>query len=165
MNLTELEIPLNQFMKINASLFICVLFVLVQNSCSKDDDKNETLSVKNALVGAWETSMESSNWKSISIESNGKMKYGYMSPKELEENGWVYDEEKGIYELVEGMYYFTYSPKSNAYWAFDETTQSISMYTDDGYYAFTYRVVMNDDMKSWVGVDTQGKSYTFVKAK
>ena len=94
MNLTELEIPLNQFMKINASLFICVLFVLVQNSCSKDDDKNETLSVKNALVGAWETSMESSNWKSISIESNGKMKYGYMSPKELEENGWVYDEEK-----------------------------------------------------------------------
>jgi hypothetical protein len=91
------------------------------------------------------------------------MKYGYMSNKELEDQGYVYEEEEGVYHLISGIYHIVYNPQSNAYWAFDETSQSISMYTEDGYYAFTYKVVMNNDLKSWVGIDSNGKTYTFVK--
>lgn len=122
------------------------------------------LSVKTALIGAWNTSMESSNWQSINIEPNGTMKYGYMSAEELEEKGYVFDEEEGVYEKVDGMYRVTYNPLSNAYWAFDEVSHTISMYTENGYYAFTYKVIMNDDYNSWAGVNLiSGKTYSFVK--
>jgi hypothetical protein len=147
--------------KIISVLFIGVLVVLFLHSCSKDGE--ESMSLKVCLVGAWKTSMESSNWKSINIEPNGTMKYGYMSNKELEDQGYVYEEEEGVYHLISGIYHIVYNPQSNAYWAFDETSQSISMYTEDGYYAFTYKVVMNKDFKSWVGIDSNGKTYTFVK--
>ena len=147
--------------KIISVLFLGVLVACSLNSCSNDNE--EATSLKFALVGAWKTSMESSNWKSINIEPNGTMKYGYMSKEELEQEGYVYDEEEGVYDLIEGMYHIVYNPQSNAYWAFDETSQSISMYTDSGYYAFTYKVVMNNDLKSWVGIDSTGKTYTFVK--
>ena len=147
--------------KIISVLFLGVLVACSLNSCSNDNE--EATSLKFALVGAWKTSMESSNWKSINIEPNGTMKYGYMSKEELEQEGYVYDEEEGVYDLIEGMYHIVYNPQSNAYWAFDETSQSISMYTESGYYAFTYKVVMNNDLKSWVGIDSTGKTYTFVK--
>jgi hypothetical protein len=147
--------------KFIASLFMGFLGLILFSSCSEDNE--ETLSVKTALIGAWNTSMESSNWKSINLEPNGTMKCGYMSPKELEEKGYLFNEEEGVYKLIEGMYLLTYSPQSNAYWAFDEASQTISMYTESGYYAFTYKVVMNNDLKSWVGIDSTGKTYTFVK--
>ena len=54
--------------------------------------------------------------------------------------------------------------RDNAYWAFDEASQTISMYTKDGYYAFTYKVVMSDGFNSWAGVDlVNGRTYSFVR--
>ena len=148
--------------KFITTLFVGFLGLVLLNSCSEDNE--EPMSVKTALIGAWNTSMESFNWKSINIESNGTMKYGYLSAEELEEKGYVYDTAEGIYKQIDGMYLVTYNPKSNAYWAFDEASQTISMYTEDGYYAFTYKVVMNDGFNSWAGVDlVNGRTYSFVK--
>lgn len=148
--------------KFITTLFVGFLGLVLLNSCSEDNE--EPMSVKTAHIGAWNTSMESSNWKSINIESNGTMKYGYLSAEELEEKGYVYDAEEGIYKQIDGMYLVTYNPKSNAYWAFDEASQTISMYTEDGYYAFTYKVVMNEGFNSWAGVDlVNGRTYSFVR--
>ena len=147
--------------KIIATILVGVLVVMFLDSCSKDNE--EPMSVRFALIGSWNTSMESSNWKSINIEPNGTMKYGYMSDKELKNKGYVYNEEEGVYNLIDGMYHVIYNPKSNAYWVFDENSQSISMYTESGYYTFTYKVVMNKDLNSWIGIDSNGKTYTFVK--
>ena len=75
--------------KFITTLFVGFLGLVLLNSCSEDNE--EPMSVKTAHIGAWNTSMESSNWKSINIESNGTMKYGYLSAEELEEKGYVWE--------------------------------------------------------------------------
>ena len=51
-----------------------------------------------------------------------------------------------------------------AKWTFNETDQTISMFTDDGYYAYTYKVSMSEDGKSWAGFDQgNNKTYSFTK--
>lgn len=35
------------------------------------------------------------------------------------------------------------------------------MYTESGYYSYSFKVTMNDDKNSWVGIDTKGITYTF----
>ena len=129
------------------------------NSCSKDEDTSS--SVKKSLVGAWKTSMSSSNWRSIYIAPNGRLKYSYETKENLKE--YTYDEKTNTYHYSSGGYGWTYDPEYNAHWAFDESTNSISMYTDDGYYAFSYKVTMNDDHNSWVGIDSDGRTYTFTR--
>lgn len=56
-----------------------------------------------------------------------------------------------------------YNPEDNAHWIFDEATQTISLYTDSGYYTYTYRVTMNEDNKSWIGKDEKGRTYVFTR--
>ena len=121
-----------------------VLTVLMFNGCSgSSDDDSHSDNVKNSLIGIWETSM-GSNWEYINIQPNGKMRYW-----------WNYEMVATPSEDV----------GNEAYWAYDESTQSISMYTKNGYYSYTYKVVMNDDKQSWVGIGSNGRTYTFVKAK
>jgi len=90
-----------------------------------------------------------------------------MTKENLKE--YTYDEKTNSYRYTNTSEYYTYTdiyyPGYNAHWAFNETTNSISMYTGDGYYAFTYKVTMNDDHNSWVGVDSAGRTYTFIRVK
>ena len=144
-----------EIMRKNILFFLLgILPVLFFNSCSKDEDSNS--SVKNSLIGAWKTSMSSSNWRSIYIAPNGNLKYSYVTKENLK-----YDEKTNTYYYYGG----TYNPEYNAHWTFDETVNSISMYTDDGYYAYSYKVTMNDDHNSWVGVDSKGNTYTFTRVE
>ena len=138
-----------------------ILPVLLFNSCSKDEDSNS--SVKNSLIGAWKTSMSSSNWRSIYIAPNGNLKYNYVTKENLKK--YTYDEKTNTYYYLSDGYGWTYNPEYNAHWAFDETTSSISMYTDDGYYAYSFKVTMNDDHNSWVGVDSKGNTCTFTRVE
>ena len=135
-------------------------------SCSKNNE-DEVPNVKKSLIGAWKTSMSSSNWKTIFIKADGNLKYGYITKKDLEK--YTYNEDDGTYYyyyVPEGEsvgYGWSYDPSSNAYWAYDEVGQTISMFTKDGYYAFTYKVVMSEDNNSWAGIDAKGNTYSFVK--
>ena len=45
-------------------------------------------------------------------------------------------------------------------WQIDDT-----LYDDDGYYAYSFKVTMNDDHNSWVGVDSKGNTCTFTKVE
>ena len=121
-----------------------VLAVLMFSGCSSSDDDSPSDTVKNSLIGIWETSMGSYNWKYINIQPNGKMRYW-----------WNY---KNVVTPSENV-------DNEACWTYDKYTQSISMYTKDGYYSYTYKVVMNEDKQSWVGKGSNGITYTFVKAK
>jgi hypothetical protein len=151
-----------EIMRKNILFFLLgILPVLFFNSCSKDEDSNS--SVKNSLIGAWKTSMSSSNWRSIYIAPNGNLKYNYVTKEDLKK--YTYDDKTNTYHYSSDGYGWTYDPNYNAHWAFDETTNSISMYRDDGYYAFTYKVTMNDDHNSWVGVDSKGATYTFTRVE
>ena len=113
-----------------------MLSLALFDSCSKDDDSSS--SVKNSLIGAWKTSMSSSNWRSIYIAPNGNLKYSYVTKENLKK--YTYDEKTNTYYYSSDGYGWTYDPDYNAHWAFDETTNSISMYTDDGYYTYSYKV-------------------------
>ena len=144
---------------------LCILIVTsigIFNSCSSDD--SESSSIKSSLVGAWKTSM---GWKTIKINPNGSMKYDYLTKEQLKK--YNYNKETGMYWYRwtdnDGCGYgIEYDPSDNAHWAFDETTQTISMYRDDGYYSYTYKVTMNDDKKSWVGIDiSTNRTYTFTR--
>jgi hypothetical protein len=150
-------------MKKNVLFFLLgILPVLFFNSCSKDEESNSN--VKSSLIGAWKTSMSSSNWRSIYIAPNGNLKYNYVTKEDLKK--YTYDDKTNTYHYYSSDGYgWTYDPNYNAHWAFDETTNSISMYRDDGYYAFTYKVTMNDDHNSWVGVDSKGATYTFTRVE
>ena len=151
-----------EIMKKNVLFFLLgILPVLFFNSCSKDEESNS--SVKSSLIGAWKTSMSSSNWRSIYIAPNGNLKYNYVTKEDLKK--YTYDDKTNTYHYSSDGYGWTYDPNYNAHWAFDETTNSISMYRDDGYYAFTYKVTMNDDHNSWVGVDSKGATYTFTRVE
>ena len=114
-------------------------------SCSKNDDEK---SVREQLVGVWETSMRSSNWKKIELVSDGTMHYN-------------------LYISSEGRYSYN-SLDVSSHWSYNESEQTISMYSDDGYYAFTYKVNMAEDGNSWAGYEiTSGntKTYTFTRVK
>ena len=151
-----------EIMRKNVLFFLLgILPVLFFNSCSKDEDSNS--SVKNSLIGAWKTSMSSSSWRSIYIAPNGNLKYSYVTKENLKK--YTYDEKTNTYYYSSDGYGWTYNPEYNAHWAFDETVNSISMYTDDGYYAYSYKVTMNDDHNSWVGVDSKGNTYTFTRVE
>ena len=113
-------------------------------SCGGDD--NEKKSVKQKLVGVWKTSMSSSNWRCIELESDGTLHYDLS----VSENGEI------IYSSLEET-----SPYS-AKWTYNETEQIISMYRDDGYYNYTYKVNMSDDGNSWVGYKPNGSGNTGV---
>ena len=92
------------------------------------------------------------------------MKYGYV-PQQVLDEYYVYNEEDKLYYYTWNGYSGSYDPQPNANWAFDENTMTLSMFTNDGYYAYTFTITMSDDHKSFTGVDTKGKTYTFVKAE
>ena len=149
-------------MRKNVLFFLLgILPVLFFNSCSKDEDSNS--SIKSSLIGAWKTSMSSSNWRSIYIAPNGNLKYNYVTKENLKK--YTYDEKTNTYSYGSDGHFLIYHPEYNAHWAFDETTSSISMYRDDGYYTYSFKVIMNDDHNSWVGVDTKGNTCTFIRVE
>ena len=88
------------------------------------------------------------------------MKYHYISQKELDEK-YTYNEKDKLYRRG----YDSYDPAPNAYWTYEEKTKVLSMYTEDGYYAFSFVITMNEDYKSFIAVNTQGKEYTFIKVE
>ena len=145
-------------------LWVMILPLLMFCSCSSNDEE-ESSSVKTLLIGVWKTSIGNSNWQTIRISPNGGLKYGYQTQEQLK--NYSYDKESNTYVYsweVNGVPHSKiYDPADNAHWAFDETTQSISMYRDDGYYAFTYKVTMNENKNSWIGIDSDGRTYTFVR--
>ena len=163
-NQSSIILGIVNFMKRISIILIALFPILFFCSCSKDDnvvDPNSPQGIKIALIGAWRTSMASSNWKIISIRPNGELKYDYVTKENLKE--YTFNENTNTYYYSKDGYAWEYDPKSNAHWTYDESIQSISMYRDDGYYTFTYKVIMADDQKSWVGVDSKGNNYTFVK--
>lgn len=145
-------------------LWVMILPLLMFCSCSSNDEE-ESSCVKTLLIGVWKTSMESSNWKTIRISPNGGLKYGYRTQEQLKNYTYDKDSNTYVYSWEENgvPYGIIYDPADNAHWAFDETTQSISMYRDDGYYAYTYKVTMNENKNSWIGIDSDGRTYTFVR--
>lgn len=119
-------------------MLISVLISACFVSCSSDDDQ----SVRSQLVGLWETSMSSSNWRRIEIKADGTLLY-CVGLKDGKPN---------------------YDDVGSARWSFNEKDQTISMYTDDGYYAFTYKVSMATNGKSWAGYsESSGKTFSFTK--
>lgn len=147
---------MERFVKV---LCVMLLPLLMFFSCKSNDEGSS--SVKSSLVGAWKTSIDSSPWKSIKINPNGKMRYGYVTKAALEK--YTYNSETGTYIYSWDNCSVEYDPSDNAFWTYNETTQTISMYREDGYYSFTYKVTMSDDKNSWVGVDAKGKTYTFIR--
>lgn len=144
-----------------------ILSILTLSSCSSDNgEEKSSNNIKKTLIGVWKTSMESSNWRYVYIRPNGDIYYDNDSPEYSEKYGYKWDNNKGVFTYV-GKETDTYPPTIaldiNAHWAYDESTQSISMYRDDGYYAYTYKVVMSDDGNSWAGVDKNGKTFSFVR--
>ena len=133
------------------SLTILVLLATMIIACGGDDDNNNSSSnsgnIKTQLVGIWKTSMSNTNWKFIKLETNGTLLFS-RSSKELK-------------EIIN-------NPSVNstkAFWSYNGSDNTISMYTDGGSYAFTYKVNMAADGKSWAGYDTSNssKTYSFVK--
>ena len=115
-------------------LLIAVVSVFVLNSCSSDDNDDPNVD----FYGVWRTGgIYSRSWRYICIRPNGVVAYSdYNQPSDF----------------------------NIAHWAYDKTTQIISMYRDDGYYAFAFKVIMSDDKKSWSGISTtDGKACSFVK--
>ena len=114
---------------------------LSYSSCSKDDND----SVKDKLVGVWNTSMRSSNWKCIELKSNGDLSYEVK---------------------VDNDGYIQYSDLADeAHWIYDENEKIISMFTPDGYYSFSYTVNMASDGNSWTGIDSSGKTVSFTRVQ
>lgn len=134
------------FRFIYIAIFAMVCFASV--SCGGNDDNDaEDVSVRQQLVGVWKTFLLSSNWKVIELDSNGYVHYGMHTNSDGE------------------IFYSSFeSTQRVARWTFNEKDQTISMYTDDGYYAYTLRVSMGGDGKSWAGYDiSECKTYSFVK--
>lgn len=115
--------------------FVAIVLLLGFTSCSSggDDDK----SVSSQLVGAWKTSMTASNWRYILLEANGICYHAGSLD--------------GIAQKSE---------KAN--WAYNEAKQTISMYSDDGYYNYNLEVTMASDGNSWSGKGN-GRTSTFVR--
>lgn len=133
------------FRFIYIAIFAMVCFASV--SCGGNDDDDNDVSVRQQLVGVWKTSMISSNWRLIQLESNGALHYSMSTNS----NGEI------SYDPLEGS-------NRIARWTFNEKDQTISMYTDDGYYAYTFKVSMGADGKSWAGYDMSNyKTYSFTK--
>lgn len=141
-------------MKMRKLLFKALLFTMVAIlivcfvSCGGDDTK----SVKKQLVGIWRTSMSSSNWRYIELESNGILHYGL----------WVSENGEISYSDLEG------TPSHSAKWTYNDAEQIISMFTDDGYYNYNYKVNMSDDGNSWSGIKVNGdgdKGFTFTRVR
>lgn len=131
----------------NLMTILMVTLSLGFASCGSDDDEN--VRVQQQLVGIWKTSMSSSNWRCIELESNGTLHYSMY----IKDNGEIY--------------YSSWAESEKAHWTYNESDQTISMFTDDGYYAYTFKVNMADDGKSWAGIYTNSKggteTYSFVK--
>lgn len=144
-----------------------ILSILTLSSCGNDNEEEKSSnSIKKTLVGVWKTSMESSNWRYVYIRPNGVLYYDNNSPEFYEKYDFKWDNTKGEFIYVGNepdKFLPTATPDGKANWAYDESTQSISMYRDDGYYAYTYKVVMSDDSNSWAGVDKNGKTFSFVR--
>lgn len=144
------------WMTIIMMAFVCISIT----SCGSDDDD---VSVKVQLIGLWKTSMGSSNWKYIKLDSDGVMYYG--------SNAENIDREVSVEmsPVVNGNTpetKVTVGEKKSPYahWSYNEKEQTISMYRDDGYYAFTYKVTMAVDGNSWAGYDSaSGKTYAFTR--
>lgn len=157
-------------------LSLC-LSALTLSSCVSDDDNNTTggntstttttSSIKYSLVGTWKTSIPNSYanksaWETIHISVNGELKYGYIQKAELA--NYEYNEKNNTYYMRDDYTIWGYyTPSANAYWAYDEATNTISMYDNEGSAAFSYKVNMNDDKNSWAGIDAQGKTVSFIR--
>lgn len=134
-----------EFYLFRLMMLLVVASCFIFTSCGDDDE----VSVGQQLVGVWKTSMDYSNWKCIELKSDGSLVYGL-----------------GITDDGEIKYpnYF-----SGGHWIYDDTEHTISMFTADGYYAFTYKVNMAKDGKSWTGYTTNSsgrtQTYTFIKVK
>lgn len=130
-------------------LMLAVLMLPMLSGCGDDGDgSSNSGDIKAQLVGIWKTSMSSSNWKYIKLEPNGTLIYAQSINNLQEKIGYA------------SMY-------NNAFWSYNASDNTISMYTDDGYYAFTYKVNMAADGKSWAGYTTSNnsKTYTFIKVE
>lgn len=116
------------------------------SSCGSDDEPKNN--VKQKLVGVWKTSMSSSNWKGIELVSDGTLHYNLSI------------DSSGNYSYSE------LDKNQSSHWIYNENDQTIFMYSDDGYYSYTYKVSMTEDGKSWTGYDQNTKkTYTFTKAE
>lgn len=134
------------WIKTHGLLILVVIALPLMLSCSSDDGSED--SVKHKLIGIWKTSMSSSNWKVIQLKSDGSLQYSMW----VKSNGeiWGYSKEG-----------------TDAHWSYNETEQTISMYSDNGYYSYTYKVNMSDDGNSWAGytISSNGstKTVSFIK--
>ena len=108
-----------------------------------DDDGGSGGSIKSKLVGIWKTSINSSNWKCIEIKSDGTIRRD------------IFIQDDGTIHACSN-----YNSKIKTLWTYDEKEQVISMFTDDGYYTYTYKVNMADDGNSWAGYTTSSSGST-----
>jgi hypothetical protein len=130
--------------------FILVLLATMIIACSGDDNNNSSSSnggnIKAQLIGIWKTSMSDNNLRYIKLEANGKLLFSVSAT--------------GLKEIINN----TSSNSNKAFWSYNESENTISMYTG-GSYSYTCKVNMAADGKSWTGYDisNSSKTYTFIK--
>ena len=131
------------------SFKILVVLATIIIACGGNDNDNNGSSnsgnIKAQLVGVWKTSM--SNWKYIKLEANGTLIF----------SGSIKDFKEKISN--------TSTNTSKAFWSYNGSENTISMYTDGASYAYTFKVNMAADGKSWAGYESgnSSKTYSFIK--
>ena len=150
--------------KILLLVAITLVFILSVGfvSCGSD---NDDVTVNTQLIGLWKTSMGSSNWKYILLQNDGNMYYG-GNAENIDREVTVSMEPVVNGNTPNSSVIVGDKKAPNAHWSYNDSEQTISMYTDNGYYAFTYKVNMSVDGKSWAGYDSaSGRTYSFIKVE
>ena len=127
-------------MKFLSTILLAVMTMSTMIACSGSDDEDSS-SITKQLVGIWRTSMTSINWKYIDIKADGSLIYGrYYGEGKIGES-------------------------RNGNWIYNETDQTITLYSISADYNYVYKVSMAKDGNSWNGYDTAGKTYSFIRVE
>ena len=122
-------------MKLWSIMMLVVMALPMMVACGGSDDET---SVRDQLVGIWESNMLSSCWKCFKLEADGTVVYD-LHPK-YNDNG-----------ILENYHHHIAS------WVYIEEEKTIKMYTDDQYYSYTLKVDMSESGNSWTGYKRNNK--------
>ena len=124
------------------AMFCVAILCLGIASCSKDDSK-ET-SVKEQLIGIWQNKLDnvpSSEFDYIELKSDGTFLCD-LHPHYTEKN------------TLENYH------NHNGIWIYDEKEHTLAMTRSDGYWTYTFKIVMSDDGNTWSGYYTRKSGET-----
>ena len=129
--------------KIWSMMMLAVMTLPLILACGGDNDDT---SVRDQLIGIWSTTMTSGNWNLIELKADGSIEYNLHKKAD----GTI--ESSGL------------NHAKDTHWIYNESDQTITMYRDDNYYHYIYKVSMANDGNSWNGTDpSTGKIYSFMR--